>query len=121
MVLHNGSNYDYHLIIKQLAEEFKGDLKCLEENMEKYITFSVPLKKINENGKLITYKLKLKDSARFMNTSLSNLTDNLSEINIKDCKKCMEKNKIKFDCKFIKLKNNRLIYKSKKCSDTSYK
>ena len=51
--------------------------------MEKYITFSVPLKKINENNKLITHKLKLIDSYRFMQESLSKLTNNLSEINNK--------------------------------------
>ena len=28
-VIHNGSLYDYHLIIKQLAEEFKGQFECL--------------------------------------------------------------------------------------------
>ena len=49
--------------------------------MGKYITFKVPLKKINENGKLITYKLIFIDSYRFMATSLSNLTDKLSQIN----------------------------------------
>ena len=49
--------------------------------MEKYITFSAPLKKVNTNGKLITYKLKFIDSCRFMQASISNLTDNLSEIN----------------------------------------
>ena len=38
-----------------LIEEFKGEFECLGENTEKYITFSVPLKK--ENGKIITYKL----------------------------------------------------------------
>ena len=26
MILHNGSNYDYHFIIKELAEEFKKHL-----------------------------------------------------------------------------------------------
>ena len=45
VVIHNGSTYDYHFIIKQLAEEFKGHFKCLGENREKYITFSVPIKK----------------------------------------------------------------------------
>ena len=77
--------------------------------MEKYITFSVPRKKINENGKLITRKLKFIDSYRFLNTSLENFVDNLSEINIKDCKKCMERNEINSACKSIKLENNRLI------------
>ena len=47
-------------------EEFKGEFECLGENTEKYITFSVPLKKENDNGKKITYKLKFIDSCRFI-------------------------------------------------------
>ena len=45
IVFHNGSTYDYHFIIKQLAIEFKGNFDCLWENTEKYITFSAPLYK----------------------------------------------------------------------------
>ena len=56
-----------------------------------------------------------------MATSLSNLADNLSEINNKNCKKCMERNKIKSECRYIKQKENKLIYKCKKCDDISYK
>ena len=56
-----------------------------------------------------------------MNTSLANLTDNLSEINNKDCKKCMERDKIKPECQYIKYNKNKLIYKCKKCNDKSYK
>ena len=52
MVIHNGSTYDYHFIIKQLVEKFKGQFKCLE-NTEKYITFSVPIKKKLHNGKTV--------------------------------------------------------------------
>ena len=70
VVLHNGSTYDYHFIIKQLAKEFDGQFECLEENTKKYITFSVPVKKERDNSKTITYKLKLIDSFRFMSTSL---------------------------------------------------
>ena len=45
---------------------------CLGENTEKYITFSVPLKKKIENKNLeITYKIKFIDSFRFMSSSLS--------------------------------------------------
>ena len=44
-VLHNGSNYDYHFIIKELAEQFKKQFTCLGENIEKYITFTVPIEK----------------------------------------------------------------------------
>ena len=49
IVFHNGSTYDYHFIIKKLAAEFKGEFECLGENTEKYITFSVQLKKENDN------------------------------------------------------------------------
>ena len=35
ILFHNGSNYDYHFIIKELAEEFKKQFTCLEENTEK--------------------------------------------------------------------------------------
>ena len=86
VVFHNGSTYDYHFIIKQLAREFKGNFDCLGENTEKYITFSVPIKKEYDNGKTTIYKLKFIDSYRFMQDSLSNLVDNLSEINNKEPK-----------------------------------
>ena len=56
-----------------------------------------------------------------MNTSLANLTDNLSEINNIDRKKCMERDKIKPECQYIKYNKNKLIYKCKKCNDKSYK
>ena len=93
VVFHNGSTYDDHFIIKQLAEEFEGEFKGLGENTEKYITFFAPLKK--ENSKIIiTYKLKFIDSYRFIPTSLSNLVDNLSGICDKQCKKCMERKKL---------------------------
>ena len=31
---HDGSNYGYHFRIKDLAEEFEGQFKCLGENRE---------------------------------------------------------------------------------------
>ena len=83
VVFHNGSKYDYHFIIKQLAREFKGNFEYLGENTEKYITFAVPIKKEHDNGKTTTYKLKFIDTCRFMNASLSSLVDNLSDINNK--------------------------------------
>ena len=45
IVFHNGSTYDYHFIIKELVKKFDGNFECLGENTEKYITFSVPIKK----------------------------------------------------------------------------
>ena len=38
MVFHNESNYDYHFIIKEVAEEFEKQFTCLGENTEKCIT-----------------------------------------------------------------------------------
>ena len=93
VVFHNGPTYDYHFIIKQLAREFKGNFECLGENTEKHITFSLPIKKVfdedndNDNdsdegkAKTVTYRIKFIDSYRFMQDSLSNLVDNLSEVN----------------------------------------
>ena len=111
VVFHNVSTYDYHFIIKQLAEEIEGDFKRLGENTKKYITFSLPLKKENDNGKKITYKLKFIDSYRFMSTSLSNLVNNLSGVYDKECKKCVERKKVSLNCEFIGFKNDRLNYK----------
>ena len=78
-----------------MADTFKGQFECLGENTEKYITFSVPIKKENDNGEIITYKLKFIDSYRFMQTSLSNLVDNLSGVYDKECKKCMKRKKLR--------------------------
>ena len=97
-------------MLNQLAIEFKGELNCIGDNTEKYITFSVPIKKevINNNGdkKIITYKLKFIDSFRFMSTSLSELVDNTSGIfNSIECKSCIEKIKINSECCYVGLKN----------------
>ena len=106
--IHNGSKYDYHFIIRELAEEFKGQFECLGENTEKYIIFSILIKKENDNGTIIKHKIKFIDTCRFMQSKLSDLVDNLSEINNKDCKKCMERKNIGSECEFIALKDNRL-------------
>ena len=50
-----------------------------------------------------------------MNTSLSDLVDNLSEIYKKECKPCMKRRKIKSVWKFIGLQNNKLRYKFEEC------
>ena len=119
--IHNGSKYEYYFIIRELAEDFKGQFECLGENIEKYITFSIPIKKENDNGKTITYKIKFIDTSRLMPSKLSNLAGNMSEINDKDCIKCMERKKVRSECGFIGLKNNRLNYKCKECNETSSK
>ena len=68
---------------------------------EKYINFSVPIKKGLDNGKSITYETKSIDSFRFMSSSLSNFVDNLSEglycDKCIDCKSCLDYISVKDD------------------------
>ena len=45
IVFYNVSKYDYHFIIKKLAEEFKKQFTYLGQNTEKYIIFTVPVEK----------------------------------------------------------------------------
>ena len=113
VVFHNGSTYDYHFIIKHLAEEFEGEFECLGENTEKKITFSVPIKKeITKKDKIIkiSYKIKFIDSYRFMSTSLSKLVDNLSEglynDKCKDCKSYLD---------YMTTKDEELIFRCFSC------
>ena len=108
-IFHNGSTYDYHFIIKEL--EFDGNFECLGENTEKYITFSVPIKKKIENKNMdITYKIKFIDSFRFMATSLSKLVDNLTDNIHND--KCI---KFKSNLCFVRAMNEKLIFKCIYC------
>ena len=116
--IYNSSKYDYHFLSKESPEEFKGEFDCLGENTEKYISFSVPIKKEHDNDKTITYKIKFVDTCRFMPSKLSNLVDNLSEINNKDCKTCMEIKNIKSECEFVGFKNDRLNNRCKECKGT---
>ena len=111
VIFHNGSTYDYHFIIKELACEFDGNFECLGENTEKYITFSVPIKKRIENKNIdITYKIKFIDSFRIMATSLSKLVDNLTDnIHNDKCDKC------KSNLCFVNAVNEKLIFKCIDC------
>ena len=111
VIFHNGSTYDYHFIIKELACEFEGNFECLGENPEKYITFSVPIKKRIDNKNIdITYKIKFIDSFRFMATSLSKLVDNLTDnIHNDKCIKC------KSNLCFVRAINEKLIFKCIDC------
>ena len=110
-MFHNGSIYDYHCIIKELVKEFESNFECLGENTEKYITFSVPIKKKIENKDLeVTYKIKFIDSYRFMASSLSKLVDNLSEgIHNNKCSDCRS------NLDYIKIKNKKLILECHNC------
>lgn len=45
-VMKNGSNYDFHFILKNLVDKFeKSDFNCLGEKSKKYRLFSVSMDK----------------------------------------------------------------------------
>ena len=71
IIFHNLEGYDSHLFIKQLG---KTDCICIAKNEEKYISFT----KIIGTGK-DKIQLRFIDSLKFMASSLSNLTKNLSK------------------------------------------
>ena len=124
MIFYNGSNYDYHFIIKELAKEFEREFNRVGQTNAEYKIFSVSItkevKRIGENGEettnTISYTLPSIDSARSMGSSLSNLVDNLAEgihkikckykydkkcetcgIKYKDCECCHECTNVKDD------------------------
>ena len=73
IVFNNVSNYDYHFIIKELAEEFEKKLTCLRETTEKHITIEHSSnRKKNRERKYKAYILHITifDSARLMASSL---------------------------------------------------
>ena len=56
-----------------------------------------------------------------MQTSLSSLVDNLSEVYDKECRKSRERKKIRVNCEFVRFKNGRLNYKCKECKKSCTK
>ena len=49
--------------IKELAKEFDcGEFKCLGENTENYISFSIPIKKEYNDGKIEMFEIEFIDS-----------------------------------------------------------
>ena len=109
VVFHNGSTYDYHFIIKELVKEFEGNFDCLGENTEKYITFSVPLKKKIENKNLeITSKLVDNLSEGIHNNKCADCKSNLDYIKIineqliLECYNCKQRYRKKFNKELIK-------------------
>ena len=69
-------------------DEVESQFECLGKNTEKYITFSVPIKKNMIMVKEITSKVKFIDSLRFM-LKAANLNKSLKEIKIKNFFMCV--------------------------------
>ena len=91
VVFYNLSGYDSHLFIKNLGFS-NGDIDCIPNNEEKYISFSkkiqvgtYPKKALDADGdifyeqKPIYHTIRFIDSFKFMATSLEKLVNNLPE------------------------------------------
>ena len=96
----------HHFIIKELANEFKGQFKSLGENTENYKTFSFPtekeIRKVDKDGNediiTISYKIPSIDSARIWQVHYQILS-----IKCKDCHcvleyECVNDILIKYKC-----------------------
>ena len=51
------SNYNYHFVIKELANDFEGKLECLGEKTEKYKSFQFQWKTKSQKSIKILMKL----------------------------------------------------------------
>ena len=83
---HNGSNDDYHFIIKLLTEEFEKQLTCLHWKHWKihnlYSSNKKQITRIEKNGEEITENISYRlfiDSTRYMAGSLLNIVNNFSK------------------------------------------
>ena len=59
---HNGTNYDFNLIMTELAKEFRSEMKCIPLNTNKYMSFSISIAK-----KKITYEPKTQNEPKNRN------------------------------------------------------
>ena len=91
VMVHNLAGYDSHLFIKELGFS-EGDINCIPNNEEKYISFS---KKIQVSSyttkegeiKPLHHQLRFIDSYKFMSMSLSSLVNNLPKDAFNNVKK----------------------------------
>ena len=82
VIFHNLSGYDAHLFVKNLGVS-EGNIKCIPNNEEKYISFSkeIVVDAYDKDGKTIEIKHEIRflDSFKFMASSLGGLVDNLKK------------------------------------------
>ena len=106
VVIHNLTNYDAHLFVKHLGYS-EGDISCIANNEEKYISFSKKItvdtykkSSITDDGdiysvdKPISHTIRFIDSFRFMSTSLDKLVNNLPETAFQNVGKYYTKEKL---------------------------
>ena len=87
---HNLSGYDSHLFVKNLGMT-EGDIRCIPNKEEKYISFSknIKVEKITKKGEeiLIDHEIRFLDSLKFMACALRTLVDNFDKDNCKNLRK----------------------------------
>ena len=81
VIFHNLSGYDAHLFVKNLGKT-EGNIKCIPNNEEKYISFSKEIvvgEYQNKKGEKVEVKHEIRflDSFKFMASSLESLVGNL--------------------------------------------
>ena len=81
VIFHNLSGYDAHLFVKNLGKS-EGNIKCIPNNEEKYISFSKDIvvgEYVNKKGEKVEVKHEIRflDSFKFMASSLESLVGNL--------------------------------------------
>ena len=91
MIFHNLSGYDSHLFVKNLGKS-EGNIKCIPNNEEKYISFSKEIvvgEYVNKKGEKVKIKHEIRflDSFKFMASSLGSLVGNLGLEKLKETKK----------------------------------
>ena len=122
--------------MKELKTSLKITLNLLEKyrKVQNFFSFN-RTRKVDNNGNeditIVSYKIKLTNSAKFMTSSLWNLVDNLAEgihkIKCKDCNcfleyKSVNENLIKYKClSFNENYSNKIDEKLKKRFKNTFK
>ena len=88
--MHNFTNYDYHLFVKELGKH-KGRLNIIPENAEGYISIAQSFKVYtylsNDKEVPIVRETRFLDSFRFLQASLDTLSKNLEIGSMRNLKK----------------------------------
>ena len=100
VIFHNLSGYDAHLFVKNLGKS-EGNIKCIPNNEEKYISFSkeIVVDSYEKDGKTIETKHEIRflDSFKFMASSLGGLVDNLKKSGLDKFQNLKKEFKEKFE------------------------
>ena len=96
---HNLTGYDSHLFIKRLGVT-EGNIDCIPNNEEKYISFSKTIKTgeyTNKKGETKNkyFKIIFKDSLKFMASSVEALVNNLPKDGFKNLEKYFKPEHVK--------------------------